>query len=339
MNIYIKNAAQVSIQQPLCDDWMTAPVLPSQQLEHAIEPDYKPFIASMQARRMSNVLKRAISSAKTATLGMAGDTLDGILTGTGLGCISNTRKYLQSMLEGGEEGLSPSLFMQSTQNTIGSQIAIALQCHNYNITFSHRGTSFDSALYNALLKFELGEFHNALVCGVDEMDEECFAITEELEQSPDLENVPFHAPFYGENAVSLLLTDSSNDALCKIAGDLLFRPSDEKLLSSLKKINSENRLIDAIILGTNGELENDREYDRLHQLLCPNAVKICYKCIFGESFSMSSIGVYVGAKIIEKGFVPEFLQSSGEKGIRPNTVLVVNHFHATDYSLTLLTSC
>ena len=45
----------------------------------------------------------------------------------------------------GENCLKPSLFMQSTHNTIGSLIGIVLKCHGYNNTYSHEGISFESA--------------------------------------------------------------------------------------------------------------------------------------------------------------------------------------------------
>ena len=59
--------------------------------------------------------------------------------------------------------------MQSTHNTISSQMALHLKCHGYNCTYSHRGTSFDSGLLDVLTQMHLGDIHNALVCGHEEM--------------------------------------------------------------------------------------------------------------------------------------------------------------------------
>lgn len=136
-------------------------------------------------------------------------TLDGILTGTGLGCIGSTEIFLNALLEDGEEGLSPTSFMLSTHNTISSQIAIALKCHNYNITYSHRGISFDSALFDAVLKFQLGQFSNAMVIGADEMTEAYFQMFEKTSKwkkmikPQDLFNSGTKGTIAGENCVSI----------------------------------------------------------------------------------------------------------------------------------------
>ena len=66
----------------------------------------------MVARRLGKLLKRAIVTAKQAL----GETIpEAIITGTGLGCIENTEKFLVSMLENDEEYLQPTYFMQFHQ--------------------------------------------------------------------------------------------------------------------------------------------------------------------------------------------------------------------------------
>ena len=62
--------------------------------------------------------------------------------------------FLTKMVENNEELLTPTAFIQSTHNTIGAQIALMLQCNNYNNAFVHRGFSFESALLDAMLLIE-----------------------------------------------------------------------------------------------------------------------------------------------------------------------------------------
>ena len=105
----------------------------------------------MQARRLGPLLKRALVSALTA-LEKAGVAVpDAILSGTGLGCMETTERVLDS-LKTGEEGCSPTDFMQSTHNTIASTIAIRLGCSGYNCSYSQGDVSFENALLDAWLR-------------------------------------------------------------------------------------------------------------------------------------------------------------------------------------------
>ena len=109
------------------------------------ETDLDGLISQGSARRMSRILRNAVSCSLAALRDGDVDLPDAIITGTGMGCMENSEKFLIDMCRYGESCLKPSLFMQSTHNTISSQIAIALKCHGYNNTYSHNGISFESA--------------------------------------------------------------------------------------------------------------------------------------------------------------------------------------------------
>ena len=63
--------------------------------------------------------------------------------------MENSEQLLLQMMSEGETLLSPTLFMQSTHNTISSNIAIRLGCHGYNITYSQDADSMQWALRDA----------------------------------------------------------------------------------------------------------------------------------------------------------------------------------------------
>ena len=92
-----------------------------------------------------------------------------IITGTAYGCLEDTGIFLSKMVSQQEEMLSPTAFIQSTHNTVGAQIALALQCHHYNNTFVHRGFSFESALLDSIMLLEENEAPDVLVGGLDEI--------------------------------------------------------------------------------------------------------------------------------------------------------------------------
>ena len=71
--------------------------------------------------------------------------------------------------EQGEEGISPTLFMQSTHNTLAGALAIHLGCHGYNITYSQGDESLQWAIRDAQRLIQEGKAESVLVGLHDEM--------------------------------------------------------------------------------------------------------------------------------------------------------------------------
>lgn len=132
------------------------------------DPDFREVISPMEARRMGRLLKRAVwcSSKALEEAGIA--VPDAVITATDYGCMENSEAFLQGVLNPEEGAMSPTRFMQSTHNTIGSLIAIRLGCHGYNATYSHTGCSLRSALEDAMMQLQLGDIESALVGWYDE---------------------------------------------------------------------------------------------------------------------------------------------------------------------------
>lgn len=350
MAVYIQSAAQITIQSPLCDDWFTSPIRREGRYFRSVEPDFKAFIDPMASRRMGRLLKRAIASAMTALEGYEAP-LDAIVTGTGLGCIETTEKFLNAMLRDGEQALPPSFFMQSTHNTIGSVIAQRLKCHGYNNTFTHRGTSFDCALQDVLVQFELGDISSALVCANDEMTEAYFQLFDQIGywKREDVTEDMFRHPtttgsFAGEVSAAFLLGGEPTErTLCCLEGmELLYEPTDERFLRCveelLRKAGIEKTEVDAVVCGYNADPSNDEVYARRMDLYFPQTTQIYYKHLFGEGFSASAMGYYVAATCLKRGGIPAHIRYKEGKAIRPKHILVYNHFQNKDHSVALL-SC
>ena len=130
--------------------------------------DSRDVIPPMEARRMGKLLKAATLSSLRA-LKMAGiEKPDAIITATSRGMIDNSEKFLIDMIENGETLLKPTLFMQSTHNTIGSSIAIRLECHGYNTTYTQGEASLDWAMRDAERLIKSGKANSVLVGMHDE---------------------------------------------------------------------------------------------------------------------------------------------------------------------------
>lgn len=274
--IYIRSAAQISVQKPLCEDWMTDPIPHSGEYLRSQDPDFKQFLNPMQARRMGLILKRAIAVSLTALKDAEIECPDAIFTGTGLGCMENTENFLSAMCRDGEEMLPPTYFMMSTHNTISSAVAILLRCHGYNCTYSQKDISFESALLDAFIQLQAGRMGNALVGSHDET-------------TPDTYRLLRGAGYFDDTVTAA--EASSAFVLSADSGSL-----------GLSK-GSLCELADVQILHSPANLESIvNEYNASRILRISD-----YFTLFGKCFSASGLGVYEAAMRIAKGLDKDIL--------------------------------
>src|SRR5574344_1631840 len=317
MSVYIQAAEQISIQEPLCHNWLNNPIYYSENFVKAIDPNYKDLISSTISRRTGRLLKRALATS-FSVIQQAGVTIpDAIITGTGLGCIENTGIFLLRMVQEGEQFLQPTYFMQSTHNTISSQIAVSMNAHGYNNTYSHGGISFESCLLDAFMQFDLNLIHNALIGSHDEMVAQYFSLMNKINTWKEgiinteiLRKADSPGTVSGESSTSFLLENTKKDSsLCEVKGiEILFQPTFERLQDTLDRMLSQNRLslqnIDAVVLGMNGDEQNDQAYRSVSEFLFPHLPQLWFKHLFGESFSSSALGCYVAAACLKHNSIP-----------------------------------
>ena len=132
--------------------------------------DIKELIPEMNLRRrMSRVVKAGVAAGIESLLEF-GDraAVEAGGTATGLGCIADSEKFLDSLIANEERMLNPTPFIQSTFNTVGAQIALLRGLHCYNTTYANRWTSFENALTDAALRIGAGLSRAVLVGAFDE---------------------------------------------------------------------------------------------------------------------------------------------------------------------------
>jgi len=130
-------------------------------------------------RRMSRFVKMGVATGLKCLQEADVITPDSIITATAYGCLTDSEKFLSSALASNEQMLPPTPFIQSTFNTMGSQIAILTGCHGYNMTFVDRQRSFADALVDATLEIGDGK-HNVLLGYADEMTPTLGAIIDRM---------------------------------------------------------------------------------------------------------------------------------------------------------------
>lgn len=130
--------------------------------------ELKEFVSPMESRRMGKLMKAA-HLASLRALKSAGITCpDAIITATSRGMLEISMQFLEDINAFDEEHLKPTLFMQSTHNTLSSAIAIRTGCYGYNITYSHGDASLQWAMRDAERLLETGKVKSVLVGSFDE---------------------------------------------------------------------------------------------------------------------------------------------------------------------------
>ena len=93
-SVYIQGAAQISVQKPLSDEWFDSPLRYHQLSVPSIDPKFSDYLPPLVSRRMCNLIKRAIITSRVALKEANIEIPEAIISGTGLGCIGNTEKFM-----------------------------------------------------------------------------------------------------------------------------------------------------------------------------------------------------------------------------------------------------
>ncbi len=293
-----------------------------------IEPEYKNVINSTQLRRMSRIIKMGIAASKKCLENAGVEKPDAIITGTGLGCLEDTEKFIHSIIDNNEQLLTPTPFIQSTHNTVGGQIALLLGCNEYNFTYTHRGISFESALMDASLLIKEGSAENVLVGGIDELTNNSFKLLQQLglysTSTPGGEGAAFFLLSGKKTEKSIAKISSVKTYVGKSDVKILTEKINTCLLESGKTIKD----IDLVLLGNSRNKQTDIIYDKLKDGMFKNSVTQTFKKYCGEYHTASSFALWQCTKIINKS-----------NPSNASSVLIYNHFGGTDHSIILIEKC
>lgn len=316
---------------------------------HCIEPVYRNFIDPIQARRMSRLIKMGIAAAKIS-LTDAGITMpDAIITGTGLGSVEDTEKILGEITKE-ERFLNPTPFIQSTYNTISSQIAIQLKCHNYNSTYVHRTFSFESGLLDALLQIEEGTANNILAGGIDEMTLNHLQITRRIGlwktvpvSNLGLLHLRTPGALAGEGATFITLgKNPQSNTYARLTGvETFFNLNNSfdpgsKLLAFLNHHSLTPSQVDLVLLGNNGDTNHDPIYDNFREKFFPGKAHAWYKHLCGEYHTATGFGLYLASNLLRNQTFPDILKLNDIAPKKISNILIYNHFRNVNHAFMLV---
>lgn len=310
-----------------------------------VEPQYSGFIDLMVLRRMSRIIKMGVCSALKCLRDAGIKEPDAIITGTGMGCVEDTGKFLSSIYENEEKLLNPTPFIQSTHNTAAASIALILKCYNYNNTYGHRGFSFESALIDGMMLLEEVQADNILVGALDELTPDLFAITDRLGfwkketvSNLHLKDYKSRGSIAGEGTAFFSLGRLKSEksfARLSFVMTLLKPQSIQKIENSLREAGNP----DLVILGINGDSAGDEVYNQLRKEFFRDIPATYYKHLCGEYDTSTAFALAMAAGIIREQRVPEIMKLDNRPvgGIRK--ILIYNHLRNVNHSAIMVSSC
>ncbi|MBF4464760.1 beta-ketoacyl synthase N-terminal-like domain-containing protein [Flavobacterium sp. LC2016-12] len=347
---YINGVGCISTQKTFDTVFLEEAVVNTNETVLSIVPSvYKDYISPAAIRRMAKGVKNGIVASALAMKDANVENVDAIITGTGLGCIEDSEKFLKNILDNNEEFLTPTSFIQSTHNTVGAQIALSLQCKGYNFTYVNGAVSFESALLDAKMQIEENEANSILVGGVDENGEytlSLFKLAGRIKKENDLPsnilNTTSTGVVYGEGASFFVLENERKDSTYAEILDVEIRNTleeneiESELIAFLKANNLEISDVDAVVFGFDGNIESDIFYKNIAENAFAKTPQLYYKHLSGEYDTASAFALWMASKIIKTQEIPEIVKVNSVTKPAYNTILLYNQVNGKNHSFTLL---
>jgi len=317
-----------------------------------IEPDYHGLINPVQLRRMPRILKMGLASAKLCINRAGGVNPDAIIVGTGLGCLDNLEKFLTELLTSHEHITSVLPFINSTHNAVAAQVAMLIRNHGYNVTYCHRGFSFESALDDAMMHIEEKTARHILVGGIDESTADFMHLHAYLRYWKEpISNLALltdksYGTIAGEGSAFFMLSaDPAGSYPVAVEGlHTFFTPDGAGLPDIIPEIdrflNSQGiakHEIGLVLAGINGDADFDKiYYDLSRDYFTADTGIAYYKHLCGEYYTSTSFALWLGSAILDSQIIPSVVQLTPPGGKRLNKLLIYNHIRNREHTMILL---
>lgn len=351
--VFINSISSISAQKTFDNnDFLEEITIYEDNIIPAIEPNYKDYIPPAAARRMAKGIKMGVVAATIAMEEANLSNVDAIITGTGMGCVRDSEKFVTAILDNSEQFLTPTSFIQSTHNTVAGQIALGIGCKGYNFTYVHSSISFESALMDAMLQLQTKEAEHILIGGVDESGEHTNAIHKLIQHikpekvtSNQLLQSKTEGAVFGEGANFFVLSNNNqNSSYAQVLAVKTYNTLPKsRLTANLEEYLKDNNLtiedIDVLIVGNNGDVKFDDYYLDLTKGIFKNTQQVYYKHLSGEFTTASAFGFWLGAKILKTQHIPSGITLNSIKSQGFGTVLLYNQYRGKNHSFTLLCQC
>ncbi|MFH1121594.1 MAG: beta-ketoacyl synthase chain length factor [Bacteroidota bacterium] len=352
MEIYITAAQALSPHDTFLSEKLPVQVEPFHSVMKFRLPDFKVYFNPLQRRRMSNLVKSS-SICSIECVNEAGiEKPDAIIVASSLGSVEESEKFLNKLIDEDAEFLTPTNFIQSNHNSLGAQIALNYQSNSYNVVYSHKTASFESALMDAFMLISDKEAENVLVGGIDEITDENYELKksiglwkEEPYSNLDILKSNTSGSIPGEGvAFFMLSSQKKKETYARLKGVSMFPYSDSvtEIQTLLKKFLNESGAdftsVDLVLTGNNGDKNSDDFTRRILETSFHSSIHGFYKHLSGEFDTASSFGLWFATRVMKEGKIPDYARLNAvERKIE--CILFYNHDGFRNHSFVLLQRC
>jgi len=265
------------------------------------------------------------------------DVPDAVIAATGLGCLEDTEKFLGSIYQLKERLLNPTPFINSTHNTIAGAIALAVKCHGYNTTYSHRGSSFGSGIQDAVMLSAENPGFNILAGAFDEITPTSYEITRRLGL--------WKMAIPGEGVAFFLISDRSEKAQCLLNGISTISYPDtpdalaKAALEFMEKNGLEIQHLDLVLTGMYGNNDPGGWYGTLKRGIFRTIPIFQYKQLCGEYDTSDAFAMGLASNLISKGEMPGWMNIGEKIPGEIKNILIYNHQRGMNHTFYHLSAC
>ncbi len=343
--MFIKDLTCISPQRTFEGDlFQDGPIVHSGSQYWAEEPSYAGVIPNGLLRRMGKSVRLATGAAMPL---LAKWPVDGIIIGTTDGGMEDCHRFLNQIIEYNEGTLTPTGFVQGSPSAVAGGLALMAKNSGYNNTHANKGLSFENGLMDAWLLFKEGAATALLVGNVEEISPAQYRIEtlagyiKKDEVTADVLYASQTAgAVNGEGAAMFVLSTSAEGALARIVDhDMISFPTPNDLVTKAMTLLERNGLtaadVDAVMLGLSGDANSDHWYHEFADLSFPNAGRISFKNLFGESPSASAFATWYAAHLLNgKEAAAMTVLKPASRPLR--TILIYNHYQGKQHGFVLM---
>lgn len=350
--VYINSIASISAQKTFDNTQFLEEVYSYEEtILPVVNPNYKDYIPPAAARRMAKGIKMGVVASKLALEEAKLENVDAIITGTGMGCVHDSEKFVSAIIDNDEQYLTPTSFIQSTHNTVGGQIALGIGCKGYNFTYVHSSNSFESSLLDAKLMLQNEEANSILIGGVDELGVHTTKLhgivnhlKSDIKNSLEVLKSKTEGAIFGEGANFFTLTnEKKSSTYAEVVRVKMYNTLRSSITDLAQQFLVSQKLavtdIDLIILGNNGDVKFDGTYNELSEGVFSNTQQAYYKHLCGEFNTASSFGFWLASKVLKNQYLPKVTKLNTVNDSSFNYVLLYNQYRGQNHSFTLLRKC
>ena len=290
----------------------------------------------------------AIYSSRLALQEADHTTVDAVITGTGLGCLRDSERFVESLLANEGQTINPTPFIQSTHNMAAAAIALALKCNGYNMTYTNNSNSFESALLDGMVYLSEHPNDTILLGAVDELGERTTHFWDKVgylkRDNPaiptplDTNGTPGEIAAEGATFFVASSQPRPNSIGKIVAVDTCLETASP--VDLVKKFLHNNSLdintIDAIMLGYNGDVRYDGIYDNISQTLFAGTPVVGFKHVLGEYDTVMAAAIASAVQLLGKQQIPAALHLSGEQPDKLSRILIYSQRRNRNHGLALV---